>query len=130
MGCDIHPHIEVKIKGRWEHYSCPPIQRWYQLFAKICGVRNNPIWGITAISEPRGLPDDINIVTALCYELEDHHTPTWLSAAELDELIWWAEREMGQTMFQHKEVGYLTCNMFSNREPEFEDCRFICWFDN
>lgn len=129
MGCDIHPHVEVKIKGKWEHYSCPPIQRWYKLFARICGVRNNPEWCITPIAKPRGLPADLNIVTRTCYELEEHHTETWLTAEELDDLIRWADTN-SDGFFQHREFGYLSGNMFSHREPEFEDVRFIYWFDN
>lgn len=61
MGCDIHAHIELKVNGKWEHYSCPNIQRWYTLFTRICGVRGND--NITPIDKPRGLPEDLNIVT-------------------------------------------------------------------
>lgn len=127
MGCDIHPHVEVKIKGVWHHYSNPPIQRWYKLFERICGVRGDLK---NAIAPPRGLPENLSVVTKVCYDIEDHHTPTWLTAQELDDLIRWADREDKNALFQHKEFGYLCGNMFVERDPAFEDVRFICWFDN
>ena len=126
MGCDIHAHVEIKLNGKWQHYSCPPIQRWYLLFEKICGVRGNVT---NAITPPRGLPDDITEVTKYCYENEDAHTATWLTAKELDELINWAD-SLSDDSFQLKEFGYLNGNMFSRTNPEITDCRFICWFDN
>ena len=127
MGCDIHPHIELKIKGQWEHYSCPRIQRWYALFERICGVRGDLT---NAISPPRGLPDDVSIVTKTIWKVEGGHTPTWLTDKELDSLIRWAERQEGQESWQHNELGYLCGNMFADRNEKFEDCRFVCWFDN
>ena len=34
MGTDMHLHIELKIDGRWEHWSAPRIDRNYEFFAK------------------------------------------------------------------------------------------------
>lgn len=127
MGCDIHAHIEVKVEGRWEHYSCPPIQRNYRLFARICGVRNSG--NITPISDPRGLPTDLSLITQKCYNFMkcDAHSATWLSGKELDNLCDWAD---------DPALGYLNGNGFDLRgdstghPASFEDCRFICWFDN
>lgn len=130
MGCDIHAHVEIKIKGVWHHYSCPPIQRHYLLFEKICGVRGEIE---NAIAAPRGVPDDISIVTKLCNEYDgiDGHSHTWLNAVELDNLISWYEKHPhGDSLFQYQHFGYLNGGMFSHRIPDFEDCRFICWFDN
>lgn len=136
MGCDIHAHIELKVNGKWEHYSCPLLKRWYALFARIANVRNDG--SIEPISLPRGLPDDLNIVTKLeadSWKGDGHHY-TWLNKDELNELIKWAEDRMGNDgwSFQHEQMGYLNGNDFlqyaESHPKEFEDVRFICWFDN
>lgn len=136
MGCDIHAHIEVKIRGRWEHYSCPPFIRNYQIFERICGVRGDEK---EAIAPPRGLPHDMSAVTRACYEHEhehrDAHSMTWLTGQEFSDLIDWVEAGNagpGLASFQHHYVGYLTGNNFTsdNTPKEIQDVRFICWFDN
>lgn len=134
MGCDIHAHIEVKIRGRWEHYSCPPFIRNYQIFERICGVRGDEK---EAIAPPRGLPHDMSAVTRACYEHEhrDAHSMTWLTREEFCSLIDWVEKEVpGGNIFQHHHIGYLTGNGFNlhpgSNPKEITDVRFICWFDN
>lgn len=136
MGCDIHPHIEVKIADKWEHYSCPQIDRHYKLFEKICGVRGEVK---NAIAPPRGLPDDASVVTKLCYQYEDSHSATYLTQAEFVHLIKWYDdfmrtREAGWYSWEHQCLGYITGNSFDlghgGHPPEIQDVRFICWFDN
>jgi hypothetical protein len=137
MGCDIHAHIELKVNGRWEHYSCPLLRRWYTLFARIADVRNSE-GTIEPIAQPRGLPTDLNIVTKLEAERwgSDAHSHTWLSKDELNDLIKWAEDELGNKgwAFQHEQMGYLNGSNFlqypESHPKEFEDVRFVCWFDN
>jgi hypothetical protein len=130
MGCYIHAHIEVKIDGAWHHYSCPPIQRDYRLFERICGVRGDIA---AAIAPPRGLPADLSLVTAECYAYEkaNAHSMTWLSGVELDELIFWMEVHHDLS-FQHEQIGYLTGNTFtgSGHPASITDARLVCWFDN
>lgn len=132
MGCDIHAHIEVKIEGIWEHYSCPPIQRNYALFERIAGVRGRIA---NAIAGPRGLPEDLSSVTVACYlkEQVDAHSETWLNKEEFCGLIEWAEKQT-RNLYQAYQIGYLTGNSFrlhpGSNPPEIEDVRFICWFDN
>lgn len=88
MGCDIHCHIEVKINGRWEHYSALDIDRDYSLFARMAGVRAyaDPS---PPIAKPRGLVPDPSIITEIDWARGDGdwHTPSWLTGAELDALI-------------------------------------------
>lgn len=138
MGCDIHPHIEVKIAGKWLHYSIPPLQRCYSLFTRICGVRG--VKGIAAISPPRGLPHNLFDITRIEWLFDGGHTPTWLDRLELNELIKWHEaylesRNPGtRYTAQMEQWGYMTGNNFleykDSNPPEYEDVRFICWFDN
>lgn len=128
MGCDIHPHIEVKVKGKWLHYSCPLIDRWYALFEKIAGVRGDVR---NALAPPRGLPSDISEVTRICWTDEGGHTPTWLSSNEIEELCRWTDffgEWRGQ--WQHKHLGYLCGNGFTYRPDGIDDVRLVCWFDN
>lgn len=142
MGCDIHPHIEVKINGKWEHYSIPQLQRCYALFTRICGVRMREDSTIQPISKPRGLPDDISDITRIEWEFDGGHSATWLNREELCALIDWHEEYIesinpgyGYTA-QHHQWGYMTGNDFlsnpgtGSNPKEYEDVRFICWFDN
>ena len=55
MGCDIHLHVEVKIKGKWLHYNHPNIDRCYWLFTKMAGVRE-----IEGVEACEGLPPSGN----------------------------------------------------------------------
>lgn len=131
MGCDIHAHIELKLNGKWEHYSCPQLKRRYKLFERICGVRGEIS---NAIAPPRGLPKDISEITKIIREWDgiDGHSDTYLTKIELNALIEWMEKDTPH--WQHEELGYLTGNTFlqylGSNPPQFTDVRFICWFDN
>lgn len=138
MGCHIHPHIEVKVAGKWLHYSIPNLRRCYALFTRICGVRD--FASVAAIALPRSLPKDITEITRIEWLFEGGHTPTWLDRLELNELIRWHEAYLesrkpgtGHTA-QMEQWGYMTGNNFlecqGSNPPEYEDVRFICWFDN
>ena len=138
MGCDIHAHFEIKLNGRWEHYSAPQINRNYTLFAHIAGVRGDG--SIKPISEPKGLPNDLSITT--WFEVErwwgDGHSHTWLNYTEIAELLDVAfPNIMDRMEFKHRELGYLCGNGWDawkkypeDYPEEIEDIRFICWFDN
>jgi hypothetical protein len=121
MGCDIHTHIEVKINDKWEHYSCPALDRNYLLFARICGVRNYE--NQVPISNPRGLPDNISPVTKLVSE-EGGHSATWLSMQEIITLI------ESSIDWDYRKIGYVVGNRLILDGVIFSDVRMICWFDN
>lgn len=128
MGCDIHLAVEVRRGGKWQREAIVPEQfrdpwfveqaaknpgsfyeKWaerqwyhdrnYEVFAVLADVRNNG--HITPISEPRGLPDDMDEATRrLHYEYrgeddggEDDidlgdHSFSWLTLAELQAYPW------------------------------------------
>lgn len=148
MGCDIHSHFEIKINGKWEHYSIPNIHRNYHLFEKMAGVRGSVS---NAISPPKGLPEDMSAITNIdanrWFNEIGAHSPSWLSSSEFkviyefhkslydqdtreDSTKWW-EVDVAQ-------YGYLFDNGFEGFEPgnsdlypkEFEDFRLVFWFDN
>lgn len=141
MGCDIHLHTEVKINGKWEHYSAPSLDRDYELFGKMAGIRS---CDTDPIALPRGLPADVAAVTEFDYKKwgVDAHTPSWLSADEIDQLCAWANSQYPDTDrpwldWETKQVGYLFGNSWSgftkypgDRPEGLEDIRWVFWFDN
>lgn len=132
MGCDIHLHVEVKIKGKWEHYNNPYISRNYRLFAKMAGVRAEKY--DEPIAQPRGLPADLSLVTQFdaTYWGEDGHSHSWLSDAEAGEAQKTEERE-------HPPIfGYLFGSYIDSyikypdeqlNEMGYEAARVVFWFD-
>lgn len=154
MGCDIHCHIEVKIRGRWEHYSAPNVERNYDLFARMAGVRERTDSGIVPIAQPRGFVEDPSTITRIDYEhgKEDWHSVSWLTGAEVEALIDEqrpTEPGAGATEIERTRsyyhpwatwrrggLGYLFGSIFdAKRYPEdypdgVEDCRLVFWFDN
>ena len=148
MGCDIHLHIELKIEGKWEHYGCPSIPRSYYLFTKLAGVRaSNP--EIEPFSEPRGLPDDITLLTKMAVDRDggDAHSKSWIDSNEIDQLEEWVRTYLIKTWNRSNsnwldlEAHFLHSYCFGNsfagikKYPEsypssVEDVRFVFWFDN
>lgn len=143
MGCDIHMHTEVKINGRWLHYGHPIISRNYKLFALLADVRNGD-GEIEPISLPKGMPEDASDITRLECKREgnDGHSHSYLTASEITEL----EKRLGEIRYPHESetldldsdiVGYLSGNSWArfdpkenDHPPEYEDVRFVFWFDN
>lgn len=139
MGCDIHLHTEVKIKGTWHHYSCPNVNRHYNLFAKMANVRNNG--KIEPISKPRGIPLDAAFLTKFaCTDYGmDGHSHSWLNAEEIFILY----EEFGCMLDEcySPAFGYFFGNdwdtfwKYRNGDSDIipegvEDVRYIFWFDN
>lgn len=90
MSTMICVHIEYKKDGRWLHYAAPHAGRIdYRLMALIAGVRNENN-GIRPMLPPRGLPDGISEVTAVCHAEDNKNyktrSETWYSGDELFEL--------------------------------------------
>lgn len=131
MGCDIHLHQEVKIDGRWEYYGNPRVPRNYPLFTKMAGVR-----GVEKpIVSPRGVPADATAMTKFHAERErgDAHTHSWLSRAEILELIQWMSRSLHSSSFWSSDYfGYYFGDPWEREDAVagVEDFRFVFWFDN
>lgn len=141
MGCNIHFHAEVKVEGKWEHYAHWSVNRNYGLFAKMAGVRNYN--ETEPIAQPRGLPEDMSVVTRLDAEhwKADGHSHSFLNAAEIAELEPWAEENCiagdQRWRFHYEYWGYLFGNSWAGwtkypdeRPGGVEDVRFVFWFDN
>lgn len=133
MGCDIHAHVEIKVKGKWLHYSVPSIRRNYDLFAYMANVRNNEDNPIMPLCIPRGLPDDISDITKHSAEDwgEDGHDHSWLSSEEMDVVENWM-MDKGYLKIWEPVFGYLEGNGFLYKDewPDWiEDARLVFWFD-
>ena len=66
MGCDIHMYIEYKDKDVcfWENFGEKVYPgRWYNIFAKLCGVRMDADWDFEPVSKPKGFPIDAAEIT-------------------------------------------------------------------
>jgi hypothetical protein len=134
MGCDIHLHSEIKINGKWEHYSAIEVDRDYMLFGLMAGVRDSKV---TPICQPQGLPDNLSVVTKLDYERmkDDAHSMSYYNSTliyELEKAI-----EDNREFLFNSKFGYLFGNAYGqfinypNDYPEeIEDIRFVFWFDN
>lgn len=128
MGCDIHLHIEIKVGGRWEHYTEAEIGRWYSLFGKMAGVRDHTV---EPISPPKGIPDDMNIITKMDYDNwgSDGHSHSWFNKEEIITLYNWIQGLEGV------DGDYFYLRFYTNKildwnNPLLEDLRFVFWFDN
>jgi len=148
MGCDIHPHLEVKLNGEWKYFSPLDMWRSYSTFAKMANVRN---WeeGPIPISPPKGLPNDVAFMTKFFsdYDGVDGHSHSWLGLDEIIELLkffddeglkkpWgscteddsykWAD--FGVWLFGKSISGL---KKYPGDYPkELEDVRMVFWFDN
>ena len=139
MGCNIHLHIELQDwNGDWVHYSAPHVQRSYSLFEKMAGVRGCQD---RAISPPKGLPDDLSLVTRVSYRdwSRDAGSMSWLSSDEIMELEDWLALECldleGDVlhcylMDKHGFTSFKRYDDIPYLPKPFTDIRFVFWFDN
>lgn len=135
MGCDIHAHAEVKVSGKWHHYSVLDIDRDYQLFGKLAGVRDSTLGQIAPL---RGLPDDASFLTIYDHDDvwgSDAHSTSWLTIAEAMAVDkWLRELRHEGPVFDGGLWGYVFGNSFDCciKYPEdagCEDARVVFWFD-
>ena len=146
MGCDIHAHMEIKTGGIWYHLSPVDLQRNYATFSRMAGVRNSQ--GIVPISEPKGLPVDIAVVTKMHSDAyaEYGHSHSWLGFDEMTQLLafWskrkekpWGEFELDSSR-KHNDFGVWlfgygigSFGQYPEEYPDrLEDVRIVFWFDN
>lgn len=149
MGCDIHIHMEIKVKGKWEHYSHIYAERSYRIFGKLANVRisNDEHFPI------KDLPEDCSLITNIDWKYGegDNHTPSYLTSEELSDLYNWMQSEWEHIpddqrggyiltfdfeywFLRHSYLfgnSYTNFNKYRNEYPEeIEDIRMIFWFDN
>jgi hypothetical protein len=97
MGCDIHIYVESRYRDgeAWNfmmHEDACYGDRNYELFSILAGVRNR--FNITPISEPRGIPDDVDPYLKKNLEQYADHSFSWLTLKEIKEYKWDQDRHM------------------------------------
>lgn len=133
MGCDIHAYIEIKVDGAWLHYGPAEINRDYDLFEYMAGVR-----GEVQDCPPRGLPSYSSVVTRLLsdHEGEDGHTHSWLNYDEMLTVIEYGKANQGNWRGKPLGIWFFGNGIDDWRAPEYHfpeevtDIRLVFWFDN
>lgn len=85
MGCNSHLAIEYQfVKDWWRPYALDVAERRdYRMYSAMAGVRH--CGEIVPVSEPKGLPEDIEEDTAEYIKDHADHSFTWLTPAEFFE---------------------------------------------
>lgn len=112
-----------------------------ELYGKMAGVINKKI---KPISKPKGLPDDITLITKIDFEQYIYHHASWFNIQEIKQLEKWFNKRADDTkytfewypgasffLYLEQMTGYLFGDSFNKTVHTFiEDIRFIFWFDN
>jgi hypothetical protein len=120
MGCDIHFYREIRIKGEknWNLFEEIEVNRDYEVFGLLAGVRNN---FIEPISEPKGLPESCSKYLKNIFNNGDFHTPSFLDESEVKFLkLLLIENNKGRLL---KKLSWI-------RPGAVEEYRFVFWFDS
>ena len=134
MGCDIHAFIEVKIDNKWHHHGEVDIDRNYELFGLMAGVRYAHD---DMIDYPRGLPNDTTCMTGIHYETwnGEAHSASYLT---MDEMIYVEKYESYYIQKYIPAFSVFYCSLEELRddydmkigEYVIEGVRLVFWFDN
>lgn len=136
MGCDIHVHMEMRYKGEWVHHAAPRVERWYELFGILAGVRDS---SKAPIVEPKGFPEDASLTTRIEWESEDYwHDPSWLNEEEIMRLEDWLEKQNKDLEFNvlrsffygNGYVGWKRYNEMESVPEGIDGVRMVFWFDS
>lgn len=133
MGCDIHCYLERKDGDRWELVDAVKIDRDYNLFGILAGVRNQGGWN--PIASQRGLPDDaseelkaIEFSSTNPNDPLSTHSHSWLTIAELIEYPWSTHQS---SLWTPKEAcTHFWINTMPWLQLQNPDNRIVFWFDN
>lgn len=137
MGCNLHGYLEVNKNPEserqyWHTVHELPYTRNYVFYAVLAGVRN--YWNITPISAPKGLPEDVGMMSKGQAEDDgpDGHTHSWLTYKELSDYDWLSTTSDFMVidkidMFFKALMGEMR---FLAGEYGGENVRIVFWFDN
>ena len=127
-------HFEVKLCGRWAHYSIPRMTRDYRLFEKLAGVGGSVD---NAISPPRDLPEDATNVTMINYNVVGGEYHSWINSHEFLEFYDFHKKLLDYCShtLNRDYYGYLFGYGFNHfhKAPriypkELQDFRMVFWF--
>ena len=127
MGCDIRFIIERKEcdNGTWEFAEEVEIERDYDLFTALAGVRACPGSEIKVISQPKGIPSDTSDFVRYLMDSVDSHSHSWLSLKELLSYDW-RENNMWLIQFSHTVIS----KMVELADGDLNSVRASFAFDN
>lgn len=141
MGADIHGVVQIKYGGKWSTESEIEDGRNYWLFSALADVRNYS--GITPISDPRGLPEDLELdeygESVRLWSARDgvvwlgEHSRSWFTLKELKEWDGWDQLAPGGgwTLREALPAWMHWMDYVSARWwVEDEDIRIVIGFDN
>ena len=133
MSRDIHMHMEIKIRGKWEHYR-------HSREPKDCRFHDHMMDRVTDLKFE--VPEDLSQITMLNlkYWVGDAHHIGILGLEAIAEVEAWFNGLLAQGgihNYDNKPFGYLlgmrwkSLVAYPSELPfEIEDARIIYWFDN
>ena len=131
MSCDIYCFAEVKYKAAWKFAGEVQMERHYDIFAKMAGVRNDDDM-ITPIALPRDVPVDADDLTKLVLSDKNYHTHSYLSLSEMKVLDKWVEKSEDGKVLKWRYIKWPYSIMKDNlkiRYYKIEDIRFVFAFE-
>jgi hypothetical protein len=141
MGCDIHLYVEKKVKNAWNPVPGPNpffgeylqepkriYHNWayksrnYPLFELLADVRREGEF--KALSEPRGLPEDVSDILAKKADNVDWHSYSYFTLPELLK----ARSKISVVSPEFAQDTLSILERLSEGDPE--SVRVVFWFDN
>jgi len=123
MGCDIHAHIQYRVKNNscWLTFA-ENINLWrnYEIFSSLAGVRCKDE---IRTKFPKGLPDDTDSYFQRLMNDTDAHSTSWATLAE------WRDAVKPHTN-EHAMEYHLVTRLLEMLEQSGCEVRVIYWFDN
>lgn len=125
MGCDIHAHYERRVGWTrtedfelWADKGDAELDRQYELFALLAGVRNDG-YNVKPISEPKGLAPNMSEELEAYVEgySADGHSHSYLTLAELKAADLQQEIEDDHLILSRDEKGQIESYCGSTTGP-------------
>lgn len=137
MGCDIHCYIDYSpFSSNPKYAHCLAnffVRRNYELFGLLAGIRG---FG-PAVIAPKGLPESISYFAEDDVLIEneegelvknpDYHTYSWLTIAELAEVMYRYDKKYGRPVNYDVIAIYECMQVLDEKEM---NPRFVFWFDS
>jgi len=133
MGCDIHPHMELKINGKWFYVGEVAHGRNYNLFGHLSGVRGDDDKYFDTEYDGVYLPRDVSNDVSKEYEgwEGDAHTLTIVTFNGLIGFIEEREADLLDGLQKRHSSPHAWLKLMRKLiKFGVEDTRLIIWYDN
>lgn len=143
MSTTLYAHVEVRLDGRWEHFSAHSIAKNYLLCAAINGTRADDLRPGREIPKPaygtKGIPADATAVTKTCIACEVAESPRNACTLDADQIaavqdeLYRVRPEVRRTGIDEFDFEHSIFHTYINgnsiaAHTGFEDVRMICAF--